>query len=86
MNQETLSIGEMRRKAWSLNSPARRTGSDGDGRLRQEDCVGVSVMTCLAAGARRPVSRGEVNGVLRWWRGRATGATPCKGAGGSWRE
>jgi hypothetical protein len=37
MNQETLkSIGEMRRKAWLLDSPARRTGSDGDGRLRQE--------------------------------------------------
>jgi hypothetical protein len=41
MIQETLkSMGQIRRKAWLLDSPARRTGSDGDGRLRKEDCVG----------------------------------------------
>jgi hypothetical protein len=41
MIEETLkSMGEIRRKAWLLDSPARRTRSDGDGCLRQEDCVG----------------------------------------------
>jgi hypothetical protein len=79
MNQETLkSTGEMRRKGCLLDSPARRTGSDGDGCLRQEDCVGVAVTTCLAAEARRQVRQGEVASVLR--------ATPCEGTGGSLRE
>jgi hypothetical protein len=87
MNQETLKItGDMRRKAWLLDSPARRTGSDVDGHLRQEDCVGVVVTTYLAAGARRPVRQGEVDGVLRQWRDRATSATPCEGGDVSWRE
>jgi hypothetical protein len=71
----------MRRKAWLLDSPARRTGSDGDGRLRQEDYVG------------RPCRPGSMSGEV--WRSRwrpeavaqqATCATPCEGADGSWRE
>jgi hypothetical protein len=78
MNPKTLkSTGEMRRKAWLLDSPARRTGSDGHARLRQEDCVG---RPC------RPGSTSGEAGRSRWRpeavAQQATGATPCEGAAG----
>jgi hypothetical protein len=71
----------MRRKAWLLDSPARKTRSDGDGHLRQEDCVG---RLC-----RQGSMSGEV-GRSRWrretWRGRPSMrhvARALAGAGGS---
>jgi hypothetical protein len=81
MIEETLkSTGEIRRKVWLLDSTARETGSDGDGCLRQEDCVG---RPC------RPGSSSDEAG--RCWRPeavarQATCATPFEGASGSRRE
>jgi hypothetical protein len=81
MIEETLKItGEIRRKAWLLDSPARRIGSDGDGCLRQEDCVGRPCRPVSTSGEVGRCRRPEA--VAR----QATGAMPCEGAGGSRRE
>jgi hypothetical protein len=75
-------MGEIRRKAWLLDSPARRTGSDGMGAWGKK-----TVSAGLAARARRPVRQGNVD-VLRRWCGRPPVrrlARAPTGAGGSER-
>jgi hypothetical protein len=81
MIEETLkSTGEIRRKACLLDSPARRTWSDGDGCLRQEDCVDQPCRPGSTSGEAGRCRRPEA--VAR----QATGAMPCESADGSRRE